>query len=192
MGRIDRATGKRSGGIVGLTSQQSGYVANMRAELADPTAMANYFTRERRDRRFDGLVRKAIADGKPVTKADIDRIAARYADRLLKLRGDTIARTESITAYRAGQHEAFTQMVDSGKVRAEQVIRKWSSAHDSRTRRDHLAMDGTVLRGLDAPFIAPDRSLLRFPGDTSLGASARETIQCRCSAVYSVDRRKVT
>lgn len=192
VGRIDRATGKRSGGIVGLTSQQSGYVANMRAELADPGAMSNYFTRERRDRRFDGLVRAAMESGKPVAKADIDRIAGRYADRLLKLRGDTIARTESITALRAGQHEAFTQLVESGTVKASQVIRKWSAAKDSRTRHDHLAMDGTTIRGLDLPFTAPDGSQLRFPGDTSLGASARETINCRCRAEYQIDRRRVT
>ena len=191
VGRIDRTTGRRAGGIVGLTSQQSGYVLNMRAELSDPGAMANYFTRQRRDKRFDGLVRAAMESGKPVSKADIDRIAGRYADRLLKLRGDTIARTESITALRAGQHEGYVQLVESGKVRADQVIRKWSSAKDIRTRHDHLAMDGTTIRGMFAQFTAPDGSLMDYPGDTSHGASARETINCRCTCVYSVDRRKM-
>lgn len=190
VGRINRATGRREGGIIGLHSQQMGYVANMRAELADPATMANYFTRARRDKRYDAIVRKAMAEGRAVSKADIDRIAGRYADRLLALRGETIARNESINALRAGQHEGYRQLVESGAVRDDQIIRKWSSAHDSRTRHDHLAMDGQTIRGLSVPFTAPDGSMLAYPGDTSLGASARETIQCRCQAQYQIDRKK--
>jgi hypothetical protein len=34
VGRIDRTTGQRSGGIIGLTSQQTEFAANARAELA--------------------------------------------------------------------------------------------------------------------------------------------------------------
>ena len=75
-------------------------------------------------------------------------------------------------------------------MRDDQIIRKWSSAKDARTRHDHLAMDGQTIRGLSAPFTAPDGSMLAYPGDTSLGASARETIQCRCQAQYQIDRKK--
>ena len=189
VGTMSQATGKREGGILGLNSQQTDYVISARAELSDPAAMANYFTRQRRDARFDNIVRKAMADGKPVASADIDRIVQRYTDRLLALRGETIARTESITALRAGRHEGYRQLVDSGKVRADQVIRTWRSAHDSRTRMDHLAMDGTDLRGLDKPFTAPDGSQMAYPGDTNLGATARETINCRCHLDYQIDRR---
>lgn len=192
VGRIDRAAGKRTGGIIGLTSQQSGYVANMRAELGDPERMAHYFTREKRDRRFDGLVRKALESGKPVSKADIERIAGRYADRLLKLRGDMIARTEAITALRAGEYEAWRQVVEKGGLRDDQIIRTWKSEPDQRTRHDHLAMNGMSVRGLSTPFTSPDGAHLKYPGDTSLGAPARDTINCRCAILYKADRRRVT
>ena len=189
VGTMNRATGQRVGGILGLNAQQTDYAISARAELSNPATMENYFSRERRDRRFDGIVRKAMADGKPVSAADTDRIVQRYKDRLLQLRGETIARTEAITALRAGRHEAYQQLVESGKVQAKQIIRTWRSAHDSRTRLDHLTLDKTDIRGLDQPFTAPDGSLMAYPGDTSMGASARETIQCRCHLDYQIDRR---
>ena len=51
-------------------------------------------------------------------------------------------------------------------------------------------MDGTVIRGLTAHFVAPDGSQLDYPGDQTFGASARETINCRCQVQYQVDRKK--
>ncbi len=188
VGRINRQTGKREGGIIGLTSQQAGFVRNMRRELADPAAMANYFGRTKRDRRFDGIVKKAQAAGKPVSQADIDRIAGRYADRLLKLRGDTIARTESITAMRAGQHEGFQQLVDSGRVRDDQIERTWSAAKDSATRDHHRAMHGAKLRGMSRRWVLPDGSVMDYPGDTSHGAAPGEVINCRCFEQYRIRR----
>lgn len=186
VGRINRATGKREGGIIGLTSQQAGYVRNMRAELADPARMAGYFDRTRRDKRFDGLVKRAMAKGEPISQGDIDRIAGRYADRLLKLRGDTIARTESINAMRAGQHEGFRQLVDSGRVRDDQIERTWSATPDTATRHDHVVMNGVRLRGMGKLWTLPDGSLMEYPGDTSHGASAAEVINCRCTEKFRI------
>lgn len=186
VGRINRATGRREGGVIGLTSQQAAYVRNMRAQLADPSNMAGYFDRTRRDKRFDGLVKRAMAKGEPVSRADIDRIAGRYADRLLKLRGDMIARTEAITAMRAGQHEGFRQLVDSGRVRDDQIERTWSATPDLATRHDHVAMNGTKLRGMGKLWQLPDGSVMEFPGDSSHGASAAEVIACRCTEVFKI------
>lgn len=176
-GRID-STGRRSGGIIGLTSQQAGYVRSMRAELANLDQ--NYFTRQRRDARFDGIVRKAIASGKPPSQADIDRITGRYSDRLLNLRGEMIARTEGLNGYRAGNMEAMRQLVDTGKVREDQISRVWSSVLDSRTRPQHVAMEDVTVHGLSVPFTMPDGSRLMHPGDISLGAPGSQTIACRC------------
>jgi hypothetical protein len=134
----------------------------------------------RRDARFDGLVRRAIRDDKPLSSADINKITGRYSDRLLQLRGETIARTEGITALGAGQFEGFQQLVDSGQVREDQIERTWQATGDARTRIDHLAMNKQQVKGLHEPFIAPDGSRLLYPRDISHGASASETINCRC------------
>ena len=177
VGRID-ATGRRTGGIIGLTAKQMDYVRRARAQLENLDA--GYFSRERRDKRLDGLVKRAIASGKPLPKADIDRITGRYSDRLLQLRGETIARTEGINAYRAANVEAYRQMIESGAVREDQISREWDSTLDSRTRLQHAAMEGVQARGLSQPFVLPDGTMMMHPGDASLGAGADQIVSCRC------------
>ena len=171
--------GSREGGVLGLTTRQAEYVINARAQLANLDA--GYFDRARRDRRFDGLVRRAIAEERPLSQTDIDRIARRYEARLQAYRGEVIARTESITALRAGRHEGIAQGVEQGAFRDDQVTRVWTAASDERTRPDHAAMDGVEVDGVDTPFVLPDGSRMAYPGDTSMGAPAAQTIQCRCT-----------
>ena len=175
----------REGGIIGLSKAQTGYLANAREELTmlDP----KYFDRKLRDRRFDPLVRKAIRDGKPLSKTDMDRIARRYSDRMLKHRADTIARTESITALRAGRREGIQQGIEAGSINPQRVRRVWSATLDSRTRPDHAQVDGQSVDGMETPFVLPDGSQMLYPGDTSLGASASQTIACRCYDEYVID-----
>jgi hypothetical protein len=178
----------RQGGIVGLTSQQAGYVQNMRADLlsGDPARMEGYFDRKRRDRRFDATVRKAIASGKPVSKADVDRIAGRYADRLLQLRGETIARTELLTSLHAAQDEGLEQMIERGVIGRDAVTLTWDAAGDKDTRDSHRVMDGQK-RQKGQPFTTGNGHLLMRPGDRSMGAPAKETINCRCRLEVDID-----
>lgn len=182
VGRINRATGRREGGILGLTRHQTGFVTNARRELqsGDVRAMSNYLGRTRRDRRFDGLVRRAIAEGRPVAARDVEKITARYSDRLLKLRGDTIARTESLGAFNAGQQEGLNQLVDSGAVQHEQIRRVWRTAKDSRVRDLHQALDGEPV-GLNERF----SNGLMFPAEP--GGPPEQVINCRCVAETRID-----
>ncbi len=186
VGRIDRRTGRRTGGLIGLTSQEAGYVQNMKAALRDPKTASDYFGRHARDRRFDGLVRRSIKDGKPLSQTDIDRIGARYADRLLKLRGDRIARTETIKAMHAGRLEGLAQLVDSGTVAADAVTKVWKTVGDRRTRDSHSAMANQRVR-FDKPFVSPTGARLLHPGDTSLGAKGADVIMCRCWMEQKID-----
>lgn len=188
VGRINRASQRREGGIVGLTSQQAGYVENARAELlsGDPAAMRNYLTRERRDKRFDRQVMRAINEGKAPPADVVRRATARYSDQLLRLRGEVVARTEALESLHAAQHEAFRQVIEGGQARADQVVRVWNDSGDSRVRDDHRSMDGQTV-GLDEPFRFPGGSRAMYPGDGSLGAPASQIIQCRCWADERVD-----
>lgn len=184
VGRIDKATGKRSGGFIGLTSQQARWVMNAERQLRDLDA--GYFSRGRRDKRYDRLVMRAIRDGKPLAEADIRQITQRYRDRLLNLRGETIARTEALNALRAGRHEGYQQLIDSGKVRPDQVTVTWSATMDGRTRDSHQALNGQKIR-FGQLFTSPlTGARLEYPGDTTHSAPPEETIACRCLAEYSI------
>ncbi|MFC4729095.1 phage minor head protein [Coralloluteibacterium thermophilus] len=185
VGRVGE-TGRRSGGVVGLTPQQAQFVANARGELADPERMARYFSRERRDKRFDATVRKAMREGRPLSPAQIDKITGRYADRLLQLRGEAIARTETLTGMSAAREEAYRQAIEAGDLDPRNVIGTWGATGDSKTRDSHAAMDGQE-RPFGQPFVTPSGALMRYPGDTELGAGVEETIQCRCMKRYRIN-----
>lgn len=178
VGRVNRATGKREGGIVGLNAPQAKAWLKAGEELdaLDPA----YFERKLRDKRFDPMVRKAIETGKPLSKADRERVLNRYSDRLLRHRGEVIARTETISSLNAGRDQGIRQLIESGNITEDAVRKIWdSSGHDGRTRTSHLLMEGQERR-INEPFVTPSGHRLMYPGDTSLNAPASETVACRC------------
>jgi hypothetical protein len=183
VGRVSGAT--RSGGVVGLSAPQATYVANARAELADPERMASYLERTRRDRRFDATVRRAMREGKPLPRATADKIVARYEANLLRLRGETIARTEMLASMHEAQEEGLRQMVDTGALRSDQITREWSAAFDKATRPTHAAADGQKAGSEETFAVGGYR--MKYPGDRSLGAPASEIISCRCNVRISLD-----
>lgn len=91
-------------------------------------------------------------------------------------RSTVIARTEIISAGRSGQYHGDMQ---SGIV----IGKKWMAANQERTRPGHRSADGQVV-SFDKPFWVKNKNgvkePLMFPGDTSLGATASNVIQCRC------------
>lgn len=183
IGVKNHVTGKRDGGIIGLNSRQVELMISTEAKLlsGDPVQMRAYLNLKTRDRRFDRAVRKAIEEGRPVSAGDLGKIMRQLRDRNVQLRAKTIARNESITAMRAGRHEGFVQLLETGRITEDQIERTWDAAADDRTRLSHLAMEGQKVTGLSQPFVSPvSGARLMYPGDTSLGAPAEEIIQCRC------------
>ena len=174
---------ERQGGLIGLHSNQARAVRAARVDLEQLDS--RYFRRARRDRRFDGTVAKAIREGKPLSNADIDKITGRYAERLLRLRAETIARTEGNKAMNAGRSEAIVQMVESGKIPPEAVSVVWKSTPDIRTRESHVALNGVQVPW-GGFFVSPvTGALMRWPHDEN--APAAETVNCRCSAEFKID-----
>lgn len=188
VGRISRVTGKREGGILGLSAPQAEYVATARGELAsgDPSALKHYLTRVRRDKRFDRSVTKAIREGKPVDPAIAAKAVTAYERRLLKLRGETIGRVETLTSMQRAKFEAYRQAIASGKVAENVVTKVWRSAGDLRVRHTHQALNAESVRFNEA-FRSPSGALMRFPMDTALGAGPQEIVGCRCDCEYRID-----
>ncbi|TPL06682.1 head morphogenesis protein [Mesorhizobium sp. B2-4-11] len=186
VGRVNRVTGTREGGLVGLTSVQGEYVARARQELlsGEPDQLRNYLSRARRDKRFDAAVRKAIEARKPVPADAVGKIAGRYADGLLKLRADTIGLHETFAALGASKDIAFRQQIEKGKVRADTVTKTWRHTPQEHPRIQHIAMQGQKVQ-FDQPFIAPDGTAIPYPH--APGVPARHTLGCKCFAEYKID-----
>jgi hypothetical protein len=210
-GRVG-ASGRREGGLIGLNGEQVRAVKGFKASLSSDLgvgisriddlpdggtrAVKSFWigkdgklqsTYTLRDKRFDGIIMRAIRSGKPLSQVDIDRITARYSDRALMYRANMIARTESITALREGRRQGIKQAIAQGAINPDRVTREWDSSGDRRVRRDHVIMDGKRVTGMDEPYLLPDGSRMLYPGDTSLEASARQTVQCRCTERFVVD-----
>jgi len=197
VGRINKATGQREGGLIGLTTRQARWVnppppgdindysppsAREQLEAGD---FAAYKRRKLRNKSFDRVLAKAEKEGRKLTKREIDQILRGYTNNILRYRGENIARTESITALRAGAMEGYQQLVESGAVSDSQIVRRWRATGDVLTRDSHNHMNDVTLRGLSAPWVVGS-SLMMYPGDTSLGAAAEETINCRCFVEYRI------
>ena len=184
IGRVSPQTGMRSGGVVGLPGNFAQFVVNARRQLlsGDPAQLRQYLSRTRRDRRFDGIVSRAIAAGKPVAAKDVDKIAGRYSERLLKTHSEMLARTLAHESLNAGRDQAWEQLVEQGIAR-ERVEKEWRDRNDEKVRNSHRYMRGQRTK-LGQAFQTNSGALLRFPGDSSLGAGYDETANCRCICIY--------
>jgi hypothetical protein len=201
VGRINPLTKARTGGVVGLTTQQQQWVYDMASSLSGPnvgilikpdgTRVPKFWIDEKgnlasayalRDKRFDSMIKKAIESGEPLSQANIDKAVTQMQNRALRYRGETIARNESLNALRAGQHASIEQAVELGEVESQDVLKFWDASGDSRTREDHVEMEQKYADGIpiDEPFVFPDGTEAMFPGDSSLGASPEQVISCRC------------
>ena len=186
VGRVNRVTGGREGGVIGLTDQQTDYVARACQELlsGDPEALRNYLSRGRRDKRFDRMVAKAQREGRALPRETVDRIVGRYSDGLLKLRADTIALNETFGALGASKDEAFRQRIERGDIQAQNVTKTWKHTPQERPRFQHVAMQGQKVR-FDQPFMAPDGTPIPYPH--APGVPMKHTLGCKCFCEYKID-----
>jgi hypothetical protein len=186
-GRMNKVTGRREGGIIGLTDQQAGWVNNARMELeGTPKTMEAFLQRKARDRRFDATIRKAIREGRTLTPTEVNRMIGRYSDNLLQVRAEAIARTELLSAMHEAQAEGLRQLIERGEVRSDQITQEWDASGDDDTRQSHRSMDGQK-RKQGEPFVTGNGHLMLYPGDRSLGAPGSEIVQCRCRVSTDID-----
>ena len=182
VGRVNPLTGKREGGLIGLSAPQTQTLMNARNDLnaGTPSSLRTYLSRSSRNRTYDALVNRAIKGEATLTAAQIEQILAGQKNKMLKQRGQTIATNETYTALSAGQHEGWQQLIDSGAVKAVDVEKRWQHNRNDPFRKDHLAMSGTVVD---------------FNGTFSLGGVAmkhdhdpnggmKNNLGCHCTTFY--------
>jgi hypothetical protein len=183
IGRVG-PNGRRVGGLLGLSEPQAQWVQNMRQYLeTDPSRALQMM---RRDRRFDRTIQRAIREERPLSAAQINRMASAYERRLLALRGETIARTETTQAVSSGRFEAMRQGLERSGLPESAVVKKWfhaGPAMNNGERPDHMALNRTEVRGLNTPFL-PSGVPMLHPHDPN--APAEQVISCRCGWTVSI------
>lgn len=204
-GRVNRISGRREGGIIGLSDPQTRYVDNMRRRLlsGDPDEMLKVIGRFKdgkwvpgtgqtlRDRRFDRTIKKAIreiAAGKPnpLTEDKVEEMAAKYSDRLLARRAEDIARTETASGVEMARAEATKQALDKAGLPDQALTKGWVHQGGLDHARDtHLAMHGKEVVGVDTYFVLPDGDLMLYPHDPDGGV--KNNANCRCRGRQDID-----
>jgi hypothetical protein len=97
---------------------------------------------------------------------------------ITRKRAELISRTEVGIASNEGQRRA-------AKATKLNLVKEWVAAMDDRTRDPHQEMNGVKVK-MDEKFLVPSKDgpdLMDGPQDAS--APADQTINCRCTLVYS-------
>lgn len=126
---------------IGLTTQQAKAVQNFRMQLeqgtnspVDATGRTRSFSNVG-DRKLTAAERKVatrhIREGH-LSQAKIDELVTKYQQRLLNHRANAIARTETIQAAEAGNHEVFMQSSEQGLIDPNTARRRWIVTPDDR------------------------------------------------------------
>ena len=205
-GRVNPISGKREGGIVGLSDPQASYVQSMKARLlsgdaGEMTKVLGQFGSDGkpvdgtgmtlRDRRYDGKIKKAVRDvaaGKPnpLTDDQVAEMTSKYSDRLLKKRAEDISRTETAQSVMLARAEATKQALDKDGLPDNAVEKTWRhNGGPNHARSWHLAINGKSVTGIDVPFHMPDGSTMLHSHDPAGGV--RNNVSCRCSTDFDVD-----
>ena len=198
VGRVNRATGKREGTILGLHSGQIRVWSKINDALDTAEGVRSLLVKDQATGKwkpalksinkatFNRLV-SAVERGEALSRADKALSMRQITNGQLKERGDMIARTETIASLNAGRNEGIQQLIDAGNITEDQVVKVWdSTGADGRTRDTHLGMEDQRKR-LGEPFVSPSGARMMHPGDTSLQAPGSETINCRCVLRFDID-----
>lgn len=176
----------RSGGVIGLAGTDAQAIINARKQLesGDPALMREYFQRQRRDRRFDKAVQKAIDAGTRLPQDTIEKAVQRYSERLLQTRAETEASIQAMETYNAGRQQLYRQLTEDG-IDPTWITKQWKTRGDEKVRISHRAMSGQTQYG-HVPFNAPGGIKMQNPGDSSMGAGPALIARCRCRAFYKI------
>lgn len=184
VGRVNRVTGLRDGGILGLTEGQTKATVTALDELlsGDPAKMKLYLQRTLRDKRFDRVVLQAIKDEIPVPKNVADRLVHGYRVSMLNDHAAKVARAEVVANINEGRAEMQYRVVDDGLIQPEGIENEWNGYLDDRIRHSHATLYGQR-QPIGKPFITEDGIPLRYPGD----GPPKESFNCRCWLVEKID-----
>lgn len=149
--------------------QESGYVDELylKSELKrryteEVIATGNY------DRVIDDYINSFTDDTIKTTLKNTDEYL------LSNTRALIVGANEANTIY---NYSDYKTAIENGYTH-----KRWKTENDNLVRRSHEIVNNNVVE-IDEPFVVGD-SLMMFPKDFSMGASAEELVNCRCTVEY--------
>jgi len=128
--------------------------------------------------------------GKKLTNRQVALEAKQKFKEKAQGRLSIIAQDQTQFGAETGKFTEMTVLANSGieigGINMEKAKKRktWIAILDNVTRRWHAMADGQTVDINDVFTVMSET--LRFPRDSSLGASSANLINCRCSAVYSI------
>ena len=147
-------------------------------------------TNELLNRDLQGSIITLSESGQELTNENVADLTWKKNSARAAGRAKTIAETETqnmaeTTKQTEADELAIAGAVIAGVTVANQVLKKRYNANlDEKVRISHAIADGQIRR-ITEPFIV-NGELMMYPSDTSLGASAANTVNCRCFVTYEV------
>jgi len=143
-------------------------------------------TQNELDRISMDVIRDTAQQGGDLDDAAIGALIAREFNDRSDNRVDTIAMTETQTVSESIKEiEAATiGGIIAATAGTQEMFKTWNTILDEKTRQSHVRADGQV-REVRQPFNVQGQSLMA-PGDTSLGATLDNIINCRCVSTFQV------
>jgi SPP1 gp7 family putative phage head morphogenesis protein len=177
-GGVDDRTAAAAVGISGDVEALAGFMPRQEAlrhkRILDRALDVNYPGDMRR------RISRAVTDG--IGRGEgIPKIRKRLQDALSisRRQAETIARTEGLRAMSLGSQIAYEESADQGV----NIVEVWDATLDSRTRPDHVEMDGRRMDNETGMFSAPWGET---PGPHRNGI-AEQDINCRCTVTPEVE-----
>jgi hypothetical protein len=127
-------------------------------------------------------IQQIIASGiaRQATKQDITKDIMRIMTEKSKFRAETIAITET---HKASSYASDKRAKDMQRELNLNMRKKWVAVQDARTRNTHLSMRSKEAIGMNEMFVVGGEKMDR---PHASGASAGNTIRCRCVLRYIV------
>lgn len=176
--REKRATREEEAAIAAALAAYFASRAQEQASIIHATTMADQ----------QQAVTQARADQPDLSIQETAVVAGAVLSRWFRAREQSTAITETqaaAEATKATEAEVLSGVaptVTGGSGRTAEPTKTWDSVGDSHVREAHLVADGQEVP-VNEPFVV-DGEQLMFPGDTSLGASTGNVINCRCGSTY--------
>ncbi len=122
---------------------------------------------------YDNLIDEYIA----LAASEIITNTVRNLDDEYFLSMDRVVYISENEANSCLNHVEYMEAINKGKT-----MKSWIDVRDKKERKTHLEVGGNTIP-IKEPFRV-GKSLMMYPKDTSMGADAKEIINCRCTIKY--------